>query len=58
MRTAVFLTMLFLASLATPMASAATTETQFKDGSTSYSHTFNGAGEGTAGLITFHTGPK
>ena len=58
MRTAVFLTMLFLASLATPMASAATTETQFKDGSTSYSHTFNGAGEGTAGLITIPYGAE
>ncbi|MAI09061.1 MAG: hypothetical protein CMA08_00540, partial [Euryarchaeota archaeon] len=58
MRKALFLTLLFLVSLATPMASAATTETQFKDGSTSYTHTFNSAGEGNAGLITLPYGAE
>ena len=48
MRKAVFLTLLFLLSLATPLAAGATTETQFKDGTTSYTHTFNSAGEGSA----------
>ena len=58
MRKAVFLTLLFLLSLATPLANAATTETQFKDGSTSYTHTFNSAGEGSAGYITLPYGAE
>ncbi|GIS27379.1 MAG: hypothetical protein CM15mP128_1380 [Methanobacteriota archaeon] len=58
MRKAVFLTLLFLLSLATPLANAATTETQFKDGSTSYTHTFSSAGEGSAGYITLPYGAE
>lgn len=58
MRKAVFLTLLFLLSLATPLAAGATTETQFKDGTTSYTHTFNSAGEGSAGLITLPYGSE
>ena len=51
-------TLLFLLSLATPLANAATTETQFKDGSTSYTHTFSSAGEGSAGYITLPYGAE
>ena len=58
MRKAVFLTLLFLLSLATPLANAATTETQFKDGSTSYTHTFSSAGEGSARRAAQTTGAE
>ena len=41
-----------------PLASSATTETQFKGGTTSYTHTFNGQGTGSAGVITFPFGAE
>ncbi|DAC71462.1 MAG TPA: hypothetical protein D7I16_00370, partial [Candidatus Poseidoniales archaeon] len=41
-----------------PLASSATTETQFKGGATSYTHTFNGQGTGSAGVITFPFGAE
>ena len=46
MRQAIFLTLLFVLSVMSPLAAAATTETQFKDGSTSYEHTFSQKGTG------------
>ncbi len=58
MRSAIFLSLLFLTSLVAPLAASATTETQFKDGSTSYTHTFNGAGTGSAGVITIPYGAE
>ncbi len=58
MRIALFLTLLFTLSVMAPMASSATTETQFKGGSTSYEHTFNGQGNGSAGVITFPYGAE
>ena len=56
MRKAVFLTLLFVLSVMSPLAAAATTETQFKDGSTSYEHTFSQKGVGPAGVITMPIG--
>ena len=41
-----------------PMAAGATVETQFSDGSTSYSHTFSGTGNGTAGYLTIPYGAE
>ena len=58
MRKALFLTLLFLISLMAPMAAGATVETQFSDGSTSYSHTFSGTGNGTAGYLTIPWGAE
>ena len=58
MRKAVFLVLLFFLSVMAPLASSATTETQFKGGSTSYTHTFNGQGNGSAGVITFPFGAE
>ena len=58
MRKALFLTLLFLISLMAPMAAGATVETQFSDGSTSYSHTFSGTGNGTAGYLTIPYGAE
>ena len=58
MRKAVFLVLLFFLSVMAPLASSATTETQFKGGSTSYTHTFNGQGNGSAGVITFPYGAE
>jgi hypothetical protein len=52
MRKALFLILLFTVSLFGPMASSATVETQFTDGNTSYTHTFSGTGNGTAGYLT------
>ena len=53
MRKAVFLVLLFFISVMAPLASSATTETQFKGGATSYTKTFSGQGNGSAGVITF-----
>ncbi|MCH1461711.1 MAG: hypothetical protein L7U25_05070 [Candidatus Poseidonia sp.] len=36
----------------------ATTETQFKDGSTSYEHTFSSSGNGTAGVVSIPYGAE
>ena len=58
MRQALFLILLFLVSIASPLAAAATTETQFKDGTTSYAHTFSQKGEGAAGLVTIPYGAE
>ena len=58
MRKAVFLVLLFFISVMAPLASSATTETQFKGGSTSYTHTFSGQGNGSAGVITFPFGAE
>ena len=58
MQRAIFLVLIFLCSLAAPLAGAATTETQFKDGTTSYSHTFSQKGEGAAGVVTIPYGAE
>ena len=58
MRKAVFLVLLFFMSVMAPLASSATTETQFKGGANSYTHTFNGQGNGSAGVITFPYGAE
>jgi hypothetical protein len=42
MRKSLFLTAIFVLSVLSPMALADVTETQFQDGSTSYTHTFSG----------------
>ena len=43
---------LMLAASIAPLAAASSTETQFSDGTTSYTHTFSGAGTGsTAGVV-------
>ena len=51
MRKSLFLTALFVISVLSPMALADVTETQFQDGSTSYTHTFTGTGDGFAGDV-------
>ena len=58
MRKAVFLVLLFFMSVMAPLASSATTETQFKGGANSYTHTFSGQGNGSAGVITFPFGAE
>ena len=58
MRRAIFLTLLFVLSVMSPLAAAATTETQFKDGSTAYEHTFSQKGTGAAGVITLPIGGR
>ena len=58
MQRAIFLILVFLCSIASPLAGAATTETQFKDGTTSYSHTFSQKGEGAAGVVTIPFGAE
>jgi hypothetical protein len=58
MRKALFLILLFTVSLFGPMASSATVETQFTDGNTSYTHTFSGTGNGTAGYLTIPYGAE
>ena len=58
MRKAVFLVLLFFISVMAPLASSATTETQFKGGATSYTKTFSGQGNGSAGVITSHLEQK
>ena len=58
MRKALFLVLLFFVSVMAPLASAATTETQFKGGATTYTKTFSGQGNGSAGVITFPYGSE
>ena len=58
MQRALFLVMVFLLSVLSPLAGAATTETQFKDGTTSYSHTFSQKGEGAAGVVSIPYGAE
>jgi len=58
MQRAVFLTLVFVLSVLSPLAGAATTETQFKDGTTSYEHTFSAKGEGPAGLVSIPYGAE
>ena len=58
MKKAVFLVAVFLISLAAPMTSADVTETQFQDGSRSYTHTFTGTGNGFAGNLSFPSGAE
>ena len=58
MRKSLFLTALFVLSVLSPIASADVTETQFQDGSTSYTHTFSGTGDGFAGNLTFPYGAE
>ena len=58
MRRAIFLSLLFVVSMLSPLAIASTTETQFKDGSTSYSHTFSTTGNGTAGVVSIPYGAE
>jgi len=58
MRVPVFLVALFLLSLFSPIVASDVTETQFKDGSTSYTQTFTGSGNGTAGVLAFPYGAE
>ena len=58
MRKSLFLTSIFLLSVLSPMALADVTETQFQDGSTSYTHTFSGTGDAFAGNLTFPYGAE
>ena len=58
MRTALFLVTLFLVSLSSPLAAGDVTETQFNDGSSTYTHTFQGTGDGKAGNLTFPYGAE
>jgi hypothetical protein len=53
---ALSLVILFVVSSLSPLAAAVTIETQFKDGTTSYEHTFMGTGVGSAGDITIPYG--
>lgn len=58
MKKSLFLTAIFVLSVLSPMALAGVTETQFQDGSTSYTHTFSGTGDGFAGNLTFPYGAE
>ena len=58
MRKSLFLTAIFVLSVLSPMALADVTETQFQDGSTSYTHTFSGTGDAFAGNLTFPYGAE
>ena len=58
MRRAIFLALLMLMSTTLSVVVATTTETQFKDGSTTYTQTFQGQGNGSAGLITIPIGAE
>ena len=58
MKKSLFLTLIFFTSLMSPIAAAGVTETQFSDGSTSYTHTFTGSGDGFAGNLTFPYGAE
>ena len=53
-----FMVAIFVLSTLSPMAAGDVTETQFKDGSTSYTHVFSGTGNGTAGELTFPYGAE
>ena len=56
MHRAIFLTLVFVLSVMSPLAGAANTETQFKDGTTSYEHTFSAKGTGSAGEVSLPIG--
>ena len=56
MHRAIFLTLVFVLSVMSPLAGAANTETQFKDGTTSYEHTFSAKGSGAAGEVSLPIG--
>ena len=58
MRKSLFMVAIFVLSTLSPMAAGDVTETQFKDGSTSYTHVFSGTGNGTAGELTFPYGAE
>ncbi len=58
MQKSLFLTTLFVMSVISPIALAEVTETQFQDGSTSYTHSFSGTGSGFAGNLTFPYGSE
>ena len=58
MKKSLFLCTIFLVSLFSPVALAGVTETQFQDGSTSYTHTFTGTGDGFAGNLSFPYGAE
>jgi len=58
MRKSLFLTTIFVLSVLSPISLAGVTETQFQDGSTSYTHTFSGTGNGFAGNLTFPYGAE
>jgi hypothetical protein len=58
MRTSIFLAAIFVLSMFSPMALGDVTETQFKDGSTTYEQVFQGNGNGTAGILTFPYGAE
>lgn len=58
MKKSLFLTLIFFTSLMSPIAAAGVTETQFSDGSTSYSHTFTASGDAFAGNLTFPYGAE
>ena len=58
MRKSLFLTTIFVLSVISPISLAGVTETQFQDGSTSYTHTFSGTGNGFAGNLTFPYGAE
>ena len=58
MHKSLFLTAIFVLSVLSPMALADVTETQFEDGSTSYTHTFSGTGDAFAGNLTFPYGAE
>ena len=45
---------LMLAASIAPLAAASSTETQFSDGTTSYTHTFSGAGTGSTAAFMFY----
>ena len=58
MKKSLFLATIFIISILSPIALADVTETQFQDGSTSYTHTFTGTGDGFAGNLTFPYGAE
>ena len=58
MRKAIILILLFLLSTFSPLASGVSTETKFASGETSYTHTFNGQGNGSAGQIDIPYGAE
>ena len=58
MQKSIFLVAIFLASIMSPLASADVTETQFDDGTTTYTQTFQGTGYGVAGNITLPYGAE
>ena len=58
MQKSIFLSAIFVLSMLSPMAVADVTETQFQDGTTTYTHTFSGTGNGFAGNLTFPYGAE